>query len=1032
MKPLFLTISAFGPFATATEIPFAQLGEKGLFLISGDTGAGKTTIFDAICFALFGEVSGSHREMDSLRSDFSMGNAKTFVEFLFSHQGNTYQVHRVPAYQRPKLRGEGMTTEAAEATLYYVKNGEKELMADGFTSVKHKIEDLLGIDAKQFKQISMIAQGEFLKLLYADSAERGDIFRKVFHTDLYAEFQRRLKEAEKTKRTTLEDSEKRLLQYLHQLLPQDMDGENILYHSAEILAQKTAELETMNEALQKADAQQLGLEEEIRRLEQEIAEGEETERLLKKRDKLRQNFAECESFAEEKKRETAFLKKQRIALDVLFPLKQEWQKAHAHWKDWLEAVLNYKRRSEEIEEQLKELEEKNQSFLLQKPVMEEKRSLLIKLNMEKERYLQRDALKEELKDISNQKAAMETALTRWKEKERQQKARLEGLQKALLESDKLSARIQLQEQRVMRCKEQKERLQLLCQQEIEISQKEADLQKLAEQYKAAERQWLQAREEANRTETLFLREQAGFLANGLEEGMECPVCGATHHPKKTVLSGDAPTEAEWKEKKLLLEAAFARQQEISEKGKAEKERLTLLKDGFLQACEKLDLGQESLLERNRRVEAQWRAEEKGLQNLQQEMTSLNSLRKQAEGMEQDWANTQKSLSAAEQNAAEAELLFQRKQGEFQLLQAQLEDIPAEAFARKCLLLQEELQQAEMAEHDLKEAWQVAREEKERYLALLEQARKEAVQAELGMRESKTAFQTMLESQGFLNEGEFAAILTERDILEQGEEANRKFFSDLAILQQAKESMEKECENREEKDISSLTEQLEKCKAQKENQKEAGNRLREKAAVLQNLTRYCKVELENREKAEKEYLPVMELSKTANGELAGKDKIAFEQFVQGFYFEKVLQAANFRLKDMTEGRFQLLHAQRAANRRSQAGLELEVVDYYTGKSRSVRSLSGGEAFKASLCMALGLSDVIQAHAGGVRVDAMFIDEGFGSLDDRSREQAVEVLQKLSYGNRLIGIISHVSELKESIAKKVLVKKSNGGSSVQLQI
>ncbi|MDO4531749.1 MAG: SbcC/MukB-like Walker B domain-containing protein, partial [Bacillota bacterium] len=185
------------------------------------------------------------------------------------------------------------------------------------------------------------------------------------------------------------------------------------------------------------------------------------------------------------------------------------------------------------------------------------------------------------------------------------------------------------------------------------------------------------------------------------------------------------------------------------------------------------------------------------------------------------------------------------------------------------------------------------------------------------------------------------------------------------------------------------------------------------------------------KAAAEYLPVRELSRTANGELPKKDKIAFEQYVQGFYFQKILRAANLRLKDMTEGRYVLLHAEKASNKRSQAGLEIEVMDHYTGKSRSVRSLSGGEAFKASLSLALGLSDVIQSHAGGVRIDAMFIDEGFGSLDDRSREQAVEVLQKLSGGDRLIGIISHVSELKESIERKIIVKKGTKGSTIELK-
>lgn len=217
MKPLELTISAIGPFAEQTEISFERLGKQGLFLISGDTGAGKTTLFDAICFALFGEASGSNRGVDSMRSDFAKPQTKSFVSLTFSHQGRQYRVVRNPAYQRPKLRGEGMTAESADAALYQESGAERATLATGFTPVKNEIETILGVDAKQFKQISMIAQGEFLKLLYADSTERGNIFRRVFHTDLYAAFQKRLKDAEREKRIALEDSEKQLVRHFSEM-----------------------------------------------------------------------------------------------------------------------------------------------------------------------------------------------------------------------------------------------------------------------------------------------------------------------------------------------------------------------------------------------------------------------------------------------------------------------------------------------------------------------------------------------------------------------------------------------------------------------------------------------------------------------------------------------------------------------------------------------------------------------------------------------------------------------------------------------
>ena len=413
-----------------------------------------------------------------------------------------------------------------------------------------------------------------------------------------------------------------------------------------------------------------------------------------------------------------------------------------------------------------------------------------------------------------------------------------------------------------------------------------------------------------------------------------------------------------------------------------------------------------------------------------EAKSLSEAREEA--LVEEAQKTENTLAALETSLDEVHSVSQKKQGELDILQEQLGNMTAAEIAEKRNVLKTEIEQAVSSENTLMEAWQKTREEKERTLALEQQAKAEAEQAKTEARFSQKEWEQSLIDHGFSDQEEYFALLTERSVLEAEEEANRCFFTNLVLLKQAAETLKQQCEQKERKNLSVLFEKQQILHAEKEQKKADADAIRERAAILSNLLTNAEKELTLRRKAEKEYLPVMELSRTANGELAGKDKIAFEQFVQGFYFQKILQAANLRLKDMTEGRYILLHAQKAANKRSQAGLEVEVLDHYTGKSRSVRSLSGGEAFKASLCLALGLSDVIQAHAGGVRIDTMFIDEGFGSLDDRSREQAVEVLQKLSYGDRLVGIISHVSELKETIDKKIIVKKGSAGSTVELNV
>ena len=1028
MKPLYLTISAFGPFAERTEISFEKLGGQGLFLISGDTGAGKTTLFDAICFALFGEASGSNRGIDSVRSDFALPNTKTFVEFTFSHQGLQYRVVRNPAYQRPKLRGEGMTSENADATLYREEKEEKETIVTGFTPVKNEIETLLGVDAKQFKQICMIAQGEFLKLLYTDSTERGTIFRKVFHTDLYADFQRKLKEAEKEKRVDFEDGEKRLLQYLRQMTGEELQRVD-LHQSDRVISEQEIRLSQEKMELAKQEAILADFERDIHQLELQMAEGRETERLLEQAERAKQEWNIAAAKLEEKQMEKADLKKQRVALDHVFPAAQEAEKASSALKNWEQFLQKNKEELQKAEEKLQGLQQKKKAFAEQKPVLEEKRMQLRKWKEEKARYIRKEALEEELQQLSKDKTELEQRLVSGKEALSSQKTKIEEWKKTILDGEKLQAEIKLQEQTLRMKKERIDTIEAFLKQQAEIQKKEEELQNLRRIYLQAERGWQEAKADADLAETLFLRAQAGFLAGDLEEGMECPVCGSVHHPHKAVLTENAPTEAEWKEKQAAQENAAKKRQQLAEEGKAEKETLLLLKKNLQEGCDRLGIIAGELFAERDAVEKEYTAMQAKLAEQRTKAASIEVLIPQFEKLEEKVAEEENSLVEKESKLTEIYSLFQKKQGEYNILQEQLGQLTVSEMDEKCAVLQRELTVAEETESALEMEWQNVREEKERFSALDQQAEKEILSAEKMGEETTERLSEVLVQYGFKDVDDYLSVLVERTVLEEAEAENRSYFSDLALLKQTVDTLQQQCSRKERKNISALDTQKQILEEEKKTVKEEIDLRKQETAILENLLENAKKEFDLRKKAVKEYLPIMELSKTANGELAGKEKIAFEQFVQGFYFQKILQAANLRLKDMTEGRYLLLHAQKAANKRSQAGLEVEVLDHYTGKSRSVRSLSGGEAFKASLCLALGLSDVIQAHAGGVRIDAMFIDEGFGSLDDRSREQAVEVLQKLSYGDRLVGIISHVSELKETIDKKIIVKKGSAGSTVE---
>ena len=1031
MKPLNLTISAFGPFADKTELSFEKLGERGLFLISGDTGAGKTTLFDAICFALYGEASGSNRGIDSVRSDFALPATKTYVEFTFSHQGKQYRVFRNPSYQRPKLRGEGMTNESADAALYREENGEKETLVTGFTPVKNEIERLLGVDAKQFKQICMIAQGEFLKLLYADSTERGAIFRKVFHTDLYADFQKKLKEAEKEKRIDFEDGEKRLLQYLQQMTGRELQKTDL--HQIETLIR---EQETTLHEMQQKQAQKetvlAAQEESIQKLNLQIMEGRETERLLEQIVQAKQEWSVLREQAAEKQLEQEKLKKQRIALDMIFPVAQDLEKAKAMLENWKQSFEKNSNRLNSAECSLQEIQRKKDDFAQRKPELEEKRNQLRKLQEEKECYIRKEELETELLKYAQKKEVLEDTYTSLKEAQDKDKKQLEEWEKSILEIDKLQAEAELQTQTLELQKERITQIDRLTELQKDILNKEKALRKLAQEYLAAEKIWQEVKAAADLAETLFLREQAGFLAAELTEGMECPVCGSVHHPHKAMLTGNAPTEAEWKQKQAEQEAAAQKRQDLSEKGKAEKEKLLLLKKNLHEGCENLLLTVESLSEERMTAAEDCQTQQRELAEKKKMIDRLEKRIPEKENLKQKLDAREAQILAKEKEIAEEQAIYQQKQGEYALLKEQTGALSAAEIDQTIVLLLNTLRAAEQEEMTLYESWEKTRGEKERFAALLEQAKTEICSAEQTVSDTEAQLEKVLAQCDFESIKEYHTVLVERAVLEKMEQNNRQFFSELALLKQKADTMEEQCKHRERQDLAALEKQKQTLNDEKETVKKDADRLKQDIAVFENLLRQVKQEVTLRQKAVREYLPIMELSRTANGELAGKEKIAFEQFVQGFYFRKILQAANLRLKDMTEGRYLLLHAQKAANKRSQAGLEVEVLDHYTGKARSVRSLSGGEAFKASLCLALGLSDVIQAHAGGVRIDAMFIDEGFGSLDDRSREQAVEVLQKLSYGDRLVGIISHVSELKETIDKKIIVKKGSAGSTVEWKL
>ena len=784
MKPLELTISAIGPFAEQTEISFERLGKQGLFLISGDTGAGKTTLFDAICFALFGEASGSNRGVDSMRSDFAKPQTKSFVSLTFSHQGRQYRVVRNPAYQRPKLRGEGMTAESADAALYQESGAERATLATGFTPVKNEIETILGVDAKQFKQISMIAQGEFLKLLYADSTERGNIFRRVFDTDLYAAFQKRLKDAEREKRIALEDSEKQLLRHFSEMTGEALEKE-ALFDGEELLSVQEKRLQEMERSLQETDEALTTQQKRLSELEHAISEGAETEQLFAKAAAARRLLETQAALLPEKQAETARLRKQRDALDFVFPLEQAWKTAEKTRVNWQRGAIENAEKEKQAEEILARLQAEKLLLDAEKPQLEEKRSLLRRLKADEERVWQREKTKQETERLSAEKSAAEAEMQALQEMLTAQETAQQEWQAMLFMQEKLLLEKKAQEQTITRKKEFIESIETLLQQKTDISKKERDLQTMQKKYLASEGAWQAAKAEATQAETLYLREQAGFLAENLTEGMACPVCGAT-------LTENAITQAEWQEKKAQEETASAALRRASEQAKVAGEKLLLAQEAFRIGCERLGTAAEGLYAEKETAEVAFKQEMALLAEKQRRIDEAEALRPEKEGLQERIAKSQAALAALQKGAEETNTALRQKQGEYSLLQAQLGNLTAAVLTEKCAALQKEISLAEKKESDLQETLQQTREKKERFLALRKQAEQESQAAAKTEQGAEAEFFAILREKSFANQTEYEAYLTERTVLERAEEENRQFFADLEKQKQLAEMLAESC------------------------------------------------------------------------------------------------------------------------------------------------------------------------------------------------------------------------------------------------
>jgi exonuclease SbcC len=1045
MKPIKIVMSAFCPYAGRTELDFTALGGQGLFLITGDTGAGKTTIFDAISFALFGEASGSTRTADTLRSDFARPDTETYVELTFLHRGRTYRVRRNPRYERPRKSGSGMTTEGADAVLY-LPDGD---LITGYRDVTARITDILGISYRQFKQIAMIAQGEFLQLLLADSKERGEIFRRIFNTDFYLTVQRLLKDREREARDRCESAEQSILQFITGITcPDNEQGQELAarietagIHSAEdILVDLQALIKSDTEAMDSLKNKAYRLD---RALTAQIALITQAAYINKAFDDLQAAQEKQKVLAgrrEEHKAEIKALQNAEKALYSVSPLETAYLREKEAEQKLVQDITDLDTGIRKLTEELKAAETAYESEKGREGERDRLTSDIDRLTKLLPNYDAAEKLEKELEELAKGQSVISSEL----KKLRQQKADL------LERKDKLNQELELladAEVKAAACEQAGKELQSTQSGLLDLQDSLLTLDKLQNESAGLQRHFIKTEtdfqalsKELSEKEAAFFREQAGLLAASLEEGEPCPVCGSTVHPQKAMPAADAPSEAELKELKQKADIARKDMQKASQQSSAKAAQAELAREQLVHSASEYfsDIDQGIILDRlpglveSALEEIRQKIDENEKQHirLKERVTRKEQCRKELVSLENLLGTNEEETRQGEEKETGIILDIGSKTGELKARKSSLEYPDrkqavefVEALTSKLKALKDAFRLAEETYHRLKNKLDSSQ-------SLLGDLNKRKALAAQARQQAFTAFLNKMSECGFSDEESYRSCLKTEEEISGLRHSIQEYQKEVQAVERDLQRLISETENKQKQNMEALEAVKQRLEHEKKQLDESVKALTMRLGANEPIAKALAKAISRAAACRKEYLLLSNLSKTANGELAGRQKLAFEQYVQASYFNHIIIEANKRLKIMTNNRYELLRREDAANLHSQTGLEIDVLDHYTGRIRSVKSLSGGESFKASLSLALGLSDVIQSFAGGIEIDTLFIDEGFGALDAESLEQAIQTLAGLTEGNRLVGIISHVGELKERIDRQVVIKKSNTGSSIHI--
>lgn len=993
MMPISLTLSAFGPYPDTITIDFESFQEDGLFLITGPTGSGKTMIFDAMIFALYGKTSGQIRQTDSLRCDHALNEIPTFVEFSFSLHQQNYTIKRSPKYYL-----EGKKTPKQPSALLTLPDGK---MVEGIKEVNQKMISLLGVDDQQFKQICMIAQGEFTKLIMASSDEREKVLRELFHSETYQKLEEKLKVHLKTyqdKYDLLLNKRKDLMQEL-----QVEDHQEYLSKQTKLIASQQKEYDDL-----KKDLDQKKQQLQLYRLQ--------NQRLIQLKD-LKQQFQYLKKqendYQELNKTVDTLKKAQETNYLYISYIKQQkkLQTLKLNQEDFLKQLKKLEKDYQEKKVQADFLDYKQQTKEKLQNQIQETKQLINQIYQYQNDYQNLQTLKQQYRMLDEEHKLF------LKKKEKFENG-LQRDQERIQSEQQVQSKYELIKQQYVRLNEQKVKVHQLSDyydQILKLNENKSDLQ---EEYTVVEKQVDHEKMQYNQMEKLYFRKQAGIFALQLKEDQPCPICGSLHHPHPAQIEKEDITKEKLDQQAKKVKQQEHRLQDILQKILLSNQKKEMLVKQTKQLSSELniqeEISKEIFIKELDHLSKDEKRMKKEYLELQDELKYIQKLKKSV-------ALSLKDMSTYESKELKQAQSLENIQVQIHQLSGKLDDSLRQyeigEVNKNYQQVQKEYRQLSLEIETIQQDYEKV---KNKYLEIktkISSLNQQIIQEQEIYDELDNKYHTALDA--FINEEEFLNLKTQINQISILEKKYQDYLISLKSLNEQIISLENEVKDSTYVDLSSLSETIKEVNQQLREKNDDLEKLKIDYSLKEKMIKDIQKINQQLEKDEDTYQRYLDLYNLASGK--NNARVSIERYVLATYFENMLIYANVIMKQLSQGRYQLLRKDDAGKGRSQQGLELDVFDQESGNIRSIKTLSGGESFKAALSLALGLSRMVQDYAGGIELNTLFIDEGFGSLDSQSLDQAMNCLMELHHENKLIGIISHVSDLKDRIERQLVVER-----------